>query len=59
MRKFFLIFFSLVSVPALAFDKEEQLTISLYEKMGFVVNGRRKNYYEAPIEDAVLMMHEA
>lgn len=33
--------------------------IHLYEKMGFVVTGRRKNYYEAPREDAVLMMHEA
>ena len=33
--------------------------IHLYEKMGFVVTGRRKNYYEAPREDAILMMHEA
>lgn len=32
--------------------------IHLYEKMGFVQNGRRKNYYEAPTEDAILMMRE-
>ena len=29
--------------------------ISLYAKHGFVEVGRRKNYYEAPKEDAVLM----
>ena len=29
--------------------------IALYEKHGFAAVGRRKNYYEAPKEDAVLM----
>ena len=29
--------------------------IALYEKYGFDVVGRRKNYYDAPREDAVLM----
>lgn len=29
--------------------------IALYEKHGFVAVGRRKNYYDAPREDAVLM----
>ena len=29
--------------------------IALYEKYGFVPVGRRKNYYDAPREDAVLM----
>lgn len=29
--------------------------IALYEKHGFVAAGRRKNYYDAPREDAVLM----
>lgn len=29
--------------------------IALYEKHGFVPVGRRKNYYDAPREDAVLM----
>ncbi len=29
--------------------------ISLYEKHGFVPVGRRKNYYEQPREDALLM----
>ena len=29
--------------------------ISLYEKQGFVQVGRRKNYYQNPREDAILM----
>lgn len=29
--------------------------ISLYEKLGFSPVGRRKNYYEKPREDAILM----
>lgn len=29
--------------------------IALYEKHGFAVVGRRRNYYEKPVEDAVLM----
>lgn len=29
--------------------------LSLYEKYGFVPVGRRKNYYEKPKEDAILM----
>lgn len=29
--------------------------ITLYEKHGFAAVGRRKNYYESPREDAVLM----
>ncbi len=32
--------------------------IALYEKHGFVPVGRRKNYYDAPKEDAVLMTLE-
>lgn len=28
------------------------------KKAGFVKNGLRKNYYEDPVEHAVLMMHE-
>ena len=28
---------------------------SLYESLGFVVDGRRKGYYRAPTEDAILM----
>lgn len=28
---------------------------SLYESLGFVTDGRRKNYYSKPTEDAVLM----
>ena len=28
---------------------------SLYEKTGFLTVGKRKNYYEKPVEDAILM----
>ena len=31
--------------------------IALYKKQGFVPVGRRKNYYEFPREDAILMTH--
>ena len=31
--------------------------IALYEKQGFVPVGRRKNYYDFPREDAILMTH--
>ena len=32
--------------------------IALYEKHGFAAVGRRKNYYSAPREDAILMTLE-
>ena len=32
--------------------------IALYEKHGFAAAGRRKNYYDAPCEDAILMTLE-
>lgn len=32
--------------------------LHLYEKMGFVQMGIRKNYYEQPVEDGVVMMRE-
>ncbi len=31
---------------------------SLYEKKGFFIVGTRKNYYEKPVEDAILMQRE-
>ena len=31
---------------------------NLYEKLGFVEVGRRRNYYEHPREDAVIMTRE-
>lgn len=38
--------------------KGNEKAISLYEKMGFEQCGLRKNYYQEPVEDAVLMKHE-
>lgn len=35
--------------------KSNAPAIALYEKHGFAAVGRRKNYYDAPREDAVLM----
>lgn len=32
--------------------------ISLYKKFGFKEVGRRKNYYHAPVEDALIMVRE-
>lgn len=31
--------------------------IALYEKQGFIPVGKRKNYYDFPREDAILMTH--
>ena len=38
--------------------ESNERAIHVYEKAGFVKNGLRKNYYEDPVEHAVLMMHE-
>ena len=32
-----------------------QAAIALYESLAFVEAGRRKNYYQAPVEDAIIM----
>lgn len=44
-----------VGVLHLEVRQSNAAAIALYEKMGFVRDGLRKNYYEAPTEDAVLM----
>lgn len=38
--------------------KSNMPAISLYEKIKFRVVGSRKNYYECPTEDALVMMYE-
>lgn len=35
--------------------ESNQAAIRLYEKKGFVIDGRRKNFYRKPTEDALLM----
>lgn len=35
--------------------KSNAPAISLYKKHGFKIEGRRKNYYSSPVEDAVVM----
>ena len=35
--------------------KSNAAAIALYEKLGFVSEGIRKNFYEKPAEDAVIM----
>ena len=35
-----------------------EAAIALYKNAGFVQVGLRKNYYEKPVEDAIIMLHE-
>ena len=35
--------------------KSNDAAIALYSGLGFVKDGERKNYYEEPVEDAILM----
>ena len=44
-----------LSVLLLEVRPSNHAAIALYEKHGFVPVGRRKNYYESPREDALLM----
>ena len=38
--------------------ESNKTAILLYEKHGFLESGRRKNFYKAPLEDAVIMTLE-
>jgi ribosomal-protein-alanine N-acetyltransferase len=37
--------------------ESNHLARALYEKLGFIQTGRRKAYYQAPAEDAILYRH--
>ena len=45
----------LLSFLTLEVRESNAAAIALYEKCGYRVVGRRKNYYEKPTEDAILM----
>ena len=44
-----------LSFVTLEVREHNEPAIALYEKHGFVPVGLRKNYYEAPVENAILM----
>lgn len=44
-----------LSLMTLEVRKSNQAAIALYEKFGFSTLGERKNYYRAPVEDALIM----
>lgn len=48
-----------IAVLHLEVRKSNTRAAALYERMGFVTDGLRKNYYEAPTEDGVLMSRTA
>ena len=44
-----------LSFVTLEVREHNEAAIKLYEKWGFRPVGKRKNYYERPAEDAILM----
>lgn len=44
-----------IDILHLEVRKSNDRAVALYEKLGFVQDGLRKNYYEAPTEDGILM----
>jgi ribosomal-protein-alanine acetyltransferase len=44
-----------VTLHTLEVRKSNQSAINLYEKLGFQAEGIRKNFYEKPTEDAIIM----
>ncbi len=44
-----------VTVIHLEVRQSNDTAIRLYERLGFVRDGIRRNYYEKPVEDAILM----
>lgn len=43
------------SAVTLEVRKSNRAAIALYESLGFVTEGIRKNFYEKPVEDALIM----
>lgn len=44
-----------VKAVTLEVRKSNEAAIALYESLGFIVEGVRKNFYEKPAEDALIM----
>ena len=44
-----------LSLVTLEVRKSNHVAIALYEKMGFSVRGTRKDFYQSPIEDGLIM----
>ena len=47
-----------ISTLILEVRSKNHAAISLYEKLGFVTCGNRKNYYHKPTDDALVMVNE-
>lgn len=44
-----------ITTYTLEVRKSNEAAVSLYETLGFVTEGIRKNFYEKPVEDALIM----
>lgn len=44
-----------ITAYTLEVRKNNEAAVSLYETLGFVTEGIRKNFYEKPVEDALIM----
>ena len=45
-----------IAYISLEVRESNEAAISLYKKFGFEITGRRKRFYKAPVEDALVMI---